>query len=174
MESHQGLSELFWKSTFFEESRHMHGFRYPEIDMTSILGSFPACFLEAHQWGSEPGLVLLPYRPNFRCHFQKPWWSYWCLLCFNNWCGKKKVKINIPRFVCHEAATRADISLDATIVNLTSKSLNIHSYAGLLTWNINQSSLSETGNTQPSLKVCHGALRQALEVAVLQGIHIFF
>lgn len=23
----------------------------PEIDMTSILGSFPACFLEAYQWG---------------------------------------------------------------------------------------------------------------------------
>lgn len=38
----------------------------------AFLGSFPACFLEAHQWwGGEPGLLLLPCRPNFRCHFQK-------------------------------------------------------------------------------------------------------
>lgn len=93
VESHQSPSELFRKSTFFEESRHICSFSYPEIDMTSILGSFPASFLEAHQSGSEPGLQLLPYRLNFRCHFQKPWWSYWCLLCFNNWCGKK-VQIN--------------------------------------------------------------------------------
>lgn len=32
---------------------HTHNFRFPEIDMTSILESLPACFLEAHQRGSE-------------------------------------------------------------------------------------------------------------------------
>lgn len=30
-----------------------HNFRFPEIDMTSILRSLPACFLEEHQWGGE-------------------------------------------------------------------------------------------------------------------------
>lgn len=130
------------KSTFFEESRHIHSFSSPEIDMTSILGSFPASFLEAHQSGSQLGLQLLPYRLNFRCHFQKSWWFYWCLLCFNNWCGKK-VQINLPKRVsrgCNESR------LDATIVDLTSKSLNIHSYAGLLKWSIIDP-LSERENT---------------------------
>lgn len=141
VESHQGLSKLIWKSTIFEESRHMHSFRYPKIDMTTILGSFPGCFLEAHQCGSEPGLVLLPYRLNFGCHFQKPWQAYWCLLCFNNWRGEKKVQINVPKCVCHEAATREDVSLDA-IVNLASKRLSINSFVGLLKWNIT-SPLSE-------------------------------
>lgn len=43
----------------------------------------------------------------------------------------KKVQINVPKCVCHEAATRADVSLDA-IVNLASKSLSINSFVGLL------------------------------------------
>lgn len=100
-----GPVRIVLKIHIFEESRHIHSFSYPEIDMTSILGSFPASFLEAHQSGSEPGFQLLPSRLNFGCHFQKPWWSYWCLLCFNNWCGKK-VQINLPKRVsqgCNES-----------------------------------------------------------------------
>lgn len=52
-----------------------------------------------------------------------------CCVSTTEW--KKKVKINIAKFVCREEAMRADVSLDATIVNLTSKSLNIHSYADM-------------------------------------------
>lgn len=68
----QGPVRVVPKIHIFEESRHIHRFSYPEIDMTSILESFPASRKEADQSGSEPGLQLLPYRLNFGCHFQKP------------------------------------------------------------------------------------------------------
>lgn len=52
MESHQCLSEMLQESTFLQKTdAPAHSF--PEIDMTSILGSLPACFLKARQWGSE-------------------------------------------------------------------------------------------------------------------------
>lgn len=53
---------------------------FPEIHMTSALKSLPTCLLEEHQWGDDAQTV--PCRPHFRCHFQKPWLSNWCLFCF--------------------------------------------------------------------------------------------
>lgn len=44
----------------------------------------------------------------------------------------------------HEPAKRANILLDAIILNLTSKSLNMQSYTGLLTWNMKGSKQRDT------------------------------
>lgn len=61
--------------------------------MTSILRSLPACFSRSASVGSW-GSVLFPCRPNFRCHFQKRWWSNWCLFCFNADIEKEKKNLN--------------------------------------------------------------------------------
>lgn len=57
-------------------------FRFPEIDMTSILGSHPARFLKVAA-ARERGSVLLPYRPNFRCHFKKAMNVPLMFVCFS-------------------------------------------------------------------------------------------
>lgn len=89
--------------------------------MTSILRSLPACFSRSASVGSR-GSVLFPCRPNFRCHFQKRWWSNWCLFCFNTDREKKKQTwINIPIIMCHEPAMKVDILQDATFLSITSK-----------------------------------------------------
>lgn len=106
---------------------HAHNFRFPEIDMASILGSLPACFLEEHQWGSEDQ-YLYPTGQISDVIFKS--YDGPIDVCFVSTLTQKK---NIPILMCHEPAMRADILLDATILNITSKSLNMHSYTGLLT-----------------------------------------
>lgn len=70
-EANKYLSKIKWQSTFLHGT-HTHNSRSLKIDMTSILRSFPVCFLGKHQWeGEAQTVVLLPYRPKSTCHFQK-------------------------------------------------------------------------------------------------------
>lgn len=68
--------------------------------------------------GGKPGLVLLSCSPNFRCHFHKKMMALLMFVVFQQLTWEKNVKINIPKFVCREAAMGADVTLDATTLNL--------------------------------------------------------
>lgn len=106
----------------------MHGFEFSETDMTGILRSFPAFFLEAYQWGGEARLSTFTLQAKFKVLFSKENDGSVGVCCVPTTDMRKKVNINIPKFVCHKATMKADVSLDTTIVNLTSKSQNIHLY----------------------------------------------
>lgn len=68
--------------------------RFPEIDMTSILGSHPAPFLKEAAV-RERGSVLLPYRPNFRCHFEKAMNVPLMSVCFS-----ADIKKSLNKYTC--------------------------------------------------------------------------
>lgn len=145
----------------------------PEIDMTSILGSLPACFLEAYQWGwgGESGLVLLPCRPNFRWRFQKKMMALLMFVVFQQLTWEKSQ--NKYTKIC--LSRGGDESMSHWMLQLWISLQRAWTSIRMLGYwhEIQANPLSETGNTRLSLKVCPGTLSQALEVAVLHSILIF-
>lgn len=138
------LTENRYTRTQFSRNRHDKHFR------------ITSCLLSKSTPVGERGSVLLPYRPNFRCHFQKLWWFLLMFVLFQRW--HKKVEINIPIFMRREPAMRADILLDAVILNITSKPLNMQSYTGLLTWDMKGLILWNRETQKLCLKVHPGML----------------
>ena len=85
----------------------------------------------------------------------------------------KKVRINIRKFVCREEAMREShwmLQLWISLQRAWASICMLGYWQEIWTYPL---SLSETGNTRLSLKVCHGTMSQALEVAVLHSTLIF-